>query len=158
MSLNRASVLGYETFECVVALHFPAAMSCPSGMTYMSCGPAHPRTCYSGEGNSVTSASATCVEGCFCRDGYVREGSQCIQPEQCGCEHNGFYYPVSMSRPIFKVKFQCNSVELMLIVYTYQLQWYTYWKYSISELSFKILCWAAVMLKPSQLREKKTSD
>ncbi|XP_075763601.1 IgGFc-binding protein-like [Pelodiscus sinensis] len=36
----------------------------------------------------------TCSEGCFCNDGYLRSGEQCVPPEQCGCEHDGHYYGI----------------------------------------------------------------
>ncbi|XP_077196889.1 IgGFc-binding protein-like [Paroedura picta] len=35
-----------------------------------------------------------CSEGCACDDGHVWDGAQCVRPEQCGCEHDGRYYPV----------------------------------------------------------------
>ncbi|XP_069497528.1 IgGFc-binding protein-like [Ambystoma mexicanum] len=37
---------------------------------------------------------ATCSEGCFCNDGYLRSGDTCVKPEQCGCQHDGRYYNV----------------------------------------------------------------
>nr|XP_023965272.2 IgGFc-binding protein-like [Chrysemys picta bellii] len=36
--------------------------------------------------------SSLCSEGCFCNDGYLRSGDQCVLPEHCGCEHDGHYY------------------------------------------------------------------
>lgn len=36
-----------------------------------------------------------CTEGCQCDPGYVLSGSRCVQREDCGCEHNGLYYPLN---------------------------------------------------------------
>ncbi|CAM4697275.1 unnamed protein product, partial [Caretta caretta] len=36
----------------------------------------------------------TCSEGCFCNDGYLWSGDECVLPEHCGCVHNGYYYKV----------------------------------------------------------------
>lgn len=36
-----------------------------------------------------------CTEGCQCDQGYVLSGSRCVQQEDCGCEHNGLYYPLN---------------------------------------------------------------
>ena len=72
-------------------------------MTYMACGPdptnpTHPQaTCMDIRApvpRMVPSLSG-CVEGCFCKPGYVQEGSKCINVEECGCFYNGSYVPVS---------------------------------------------------------------
>lgn len=36
-----------------------------------------------------------CTEGCQCDTGYVLSGSRCVQPDDCGCEHNNLYYPLN---------------------------------------------------------------
>lgn len=41
-----------------------------------------------------TNCIKTCIEGCVCKDGLVMDGNRCIPPDQCGCEHRGFYYSV----------------------------------------------------------------
>ncbi|XP_053867174.1 IgGFc-binding protein-like [Malaclemys terrapin pileata] len=38
--------------------------------------------------------SSLCSEGCFCNDGYLWSGDQCVLPEHCGCEHDGRYHGV----------------------------------------------------------------
>ncbi|XP_039181565.1 alpha-tectorin-like [Crotalus tigris] len=36
----------------------------------------------------------TCSEGCFCDQGYLRNGDSCIPEQQCGCIYNGLTYKI----------------------------------------------------------------
>lgn len=33
-----------------------------------------------------------CTEGCFCDEGFVLSGDECVPAGECGCEHRGRYY------------------------------------------------------------------
>lgn len=33
-----------------------------------------------------------CTEGCFCDEGFVLSGDECVPAGECGCEHGGRYY------------------------------------------------------------------
>jgi hypothetical protein len=59
---------------------------------------------------AVTGCPATCAdpqapnnckeeptEGCECLPGYVLSGTECVPQNQCGCQRDGEYYPVSLS-------------------------------------------------------------
>jgi hypothetical protein len=37
------------------------------------------------------------TEGCECLPGYVLSGTECVPQNQCGCQRDGEYYPVSLS-------------------------------------------------------------
>ena len=52
------------------------AMQCDYGMVYTACGSPCPQTCRNiGDEPESYCDSATCVEGCFCPDGYVQSGN-----------------------------------------------------------------------------------
>lgn len=55
--------------------------SCPENEEYTSCGTACPPTC---QNKSPQICTDNCVEGCFCKKGYIRQGpgGRCV-PESC---------------------------------------------------------------------------
>ena len=70
-----------------------SAIQCEQGRQYSTCGFECEPSCNDPEG-ILCSDTATCVEGCFCKDGLVADGDKCIDPTKCGCEENGMYYSV----------------------------------------------------------------
>ncbi|XP_074795133.1 IgGFc-binding protein-like [Natator depressus] len=65
-------------------------LTCPPNSHYELCGPSCPASCAH---PAVPSRCRTaCEEGCQCDPGFVRSGTDCVPPEQCGCTHNGRYH------------------------------------------------------------------
>ncbi|NWZ28376.1 FCGBP protein, partial [Asarcornis scutulata] len=64
---------------------------CPRHSHYELCGNACPTTCR-GRASPEGCASAPCTEGCFCDEGFVLSGAECVSASECGCEHRGRYY------------------------------------------------------------------
>ncbi|XP_055085800.1 alpha-tectorin-like, partial [Periophthalmus magnuspinnatus] len=64
-------------------------MVCPAHSHYELCGTDCGRTCAS---SINVTCDRVCSEGCFCDTGFVRSGTECVPEENCGCQHNGFYY------------------------------------------------------------------
>ncbi|CAL8305053.1 alpha-tectorin [Gadus morhua] len=67
------------------------ALSCPEDSHYQVCTSACPSSC-----SDLTSAlycAHPCTEGCQCDPGYILSGSRCVNLDDCGCEHEGLYYP-----------------------------------------------------------------
>ncbi|KAM3868709.1 alpha-tectorin [Diretmus argenteus] len=69
------------------------AFSCPEFSHYQVCTSACPASC--SDLISPLYCAHPCTEGCQCDQGYVLSGSRCVQHEDCGCEHNGLYYPLN---------------------------------------------------------------
>nr|XP_017214054.1 uncharacterized protein si:ch211-39f2.3 isoform X2 [Danio rerio] len=67
------------------------AMACSNNSHYELCGTDCGHTCAS---SIDASCDHTCSEGCFCNDGLVRSGGQCVSVERCGCSYDGFYINV----------------------------------------------------------------
>ncbi|XP_069057200.1 alpha-tectorin-like [Pleurodeles waltl] len=68
------------------------ALACPEHSHYDLCGGLSQATCATSIlGGHCTSA---CSEGCFCNQGYLRSGDDCVPATHCGCEHQGRYYKV----------------------------------------------------------------
>ncbi|XP_039634453.1 alpha-tectorin isoform X5 [Perca fluviatilis] len=67
------------------------AFSCPEFSNYQVCTSACPASC--SDLTSPLYCAHPCTEGCQCDQGYVLSGSRCVKREDCGCEHNGLYYP-----------------------------------------------------------------
>ncbi|XP_069040705.1 alpha-tectorin-like [Lepisosteus oculatus] len=67
----------------------PCEMHCPAHSHYEICGNECGKTC---AGAIDPSCDRTCSEGCFCDEGYFRDGDRCVPREKCGCLYNGFYY------------------------------------------------------------------
>jgi len=84
----------FKLFGCNIS--FPLfysllALSCPENSHYQVCTSACPSSC-----SDLTSAlycAHPCTEGCQCDTGYVLSGSRCVHLDDCGCEHEGLYYP-----------------------------------------------------------------
>lgn len=64
---------------------------CPRHSHYELCGNGCPTTCR-GRASPEGCASAPCTEGCFCDEGFVLSGAECVPASECGCEHRGRYY------------------------------------------------------------------
>ncbi|NXX95018.1 ZAN protein, partial [Centropus bengalensis] len=58
-------------------------MSCPGGSIYKGCGTRCPSTCLNI--SAVDTCSSLPVEGCFCKEGYVLSGDNCVPESSCGC-------------------------------------------------------------------------
>ncbi|KAI4898140.1 hypothetical protein NFI96_015403, partial [Prochilodus magdalenae] len=69
-------------------------LQCEDGLVYEACGPACSAVC-PGSDPSLDSHCSTlsCVEGCFCPHGTVRNGDSCIAPAACPCEWEGSLFP-----------------------------------------------------------------
>uniref|UniRef100_A0A8C4TVU3 VWFD domain-containing protein n=1 Tax=Falco tinnunculus TaxID=100819 RepID=A0A8C4TVU3_FALTI len=65
--------------------------SCPRHSHYELCGSSCPATCR-GPASPGDCASVLCIEGCFCNEGFVLSGDECVPAGECGCEHQGRYY------------------------------------------------------------------
>ncbi|CAD5119519.1 DgyrCDS8121 [Dimorphilus gyrociliatus] len=76
---------------------------CGEGQIYSPCG----NPCQPSCNNTMqqTNCITTCIEGCVCKEGLVMDGNRCIKPDECGCEHDGFYYSVGDR----EVKPQCTE-------------------------------------------------
>ncbi|NXQ39069.1 ZAN protein, partial [Catharus fuscescens] len=71
-------------------------MSCPGGSIYKSCGTRCPSTCLNT--SAADSCSSLPVEGCFCKEGYVLSGDQCVPESNCGCvDENNQYHQLNES-------------------------------------------------------------
>ncbi|NXY48780.1 ZAN protein, partial [Ceuthmochares aereus] len=66
-------------------------MSCPGGSIYKSCGTRCPSTCLNI--SAADSCSSLPVEGCFCKEGYVLSGDNCVPESRCGCVDEKNHYP-----------------------------------------------------------------
>ncbi|XP_041649854.1 IgGFc-binding protein-like [Cheilinus undulatus] len=75
---------------------------CPEHSHYKECGSACPASC----GPEPEVCPEICVEGCFCDEGYVRSGKDCVKKESCGCSHEGKYYQPGQK---FWGDSQCNE-------------------------------------------------
>ncbi|XP_023101598.2 IgGFc-binding protein [Felis catus] len=70
-------------------------LQCPPHSHYKLCGDSCPVSCPS---LSVPDGCVhTCREGCVCDAGFVLSGDTCVPVGQCGCLHEGRYYPLGES-------------------------------------------------------------
>ncbi|KAK7926066.1 hypothetical protein WMY93_008376 [Mugilogobius chulae] len=69
------------------------ALTCPEFSQYQVCTTACPASC--SDLTAPLYCAHPCTEGCQCDPGYVLSGSRCVLREDCGCEHNGLYYPMN---------------------------------------------------------------
>ncbi|KAK3508570.1 hypothetical protein QTP70_032905 [Hemibagrus guttatus] len=67
------------------------SINCAANSHYELCGSDCGHTCTS---STNVTCERTCREGCFCDEGYVRSGGNCVPAEQCGCSYNGFYFQI----------------------------------------------------------------
>ncbi|KAM8985761.1 IgGFc-binding protein-like [Ara ararauna] len=64
--------------------------SCPRHSHYELCGTSCPPAC---RGLApACDPTPSCTEGCFCDQGFVLSGDECVPEAECGCEHRGLYY------------------------------------------------------------------
>ncbi|XP_056652070.1 IgGFc-binding protein [Monodelphis domestica] len=66
--------------------------SCPANSHYELCGDSCPRSCP--DLSAPQGCVSTCREGCVCDAGFVLSGDTCVPVGQCGCLHDGHYYPL----------------------------------------------------------------
>ncbi|XP_071058660.1 alpha-tectorin [Pseudochaenichthys georgianus] len=69
------------------------ALTCRENSNYQVCTSACPASC--SDLTSPLHCVHPCTEGCQCDTGHILSGSRCVQLEDCGCEHNGLYYPLN---------------------------------------------------------------
>ncbi|XP_072020463.1 alpha-tectorin-like [Amphiura filiformis] len=70
------------------------AKQCPEGQHYLTCGSPCPLTCGLTP-DDLSCDHPYCEEGCYCIDeSLYKESDRCIEKENCGCQKDGFYYPV----------------------------------------------------------------
>ncbi|XP_004474079.2 IgGFc-binding protein [Dasypus novemcinctus] len=65
---------------------------CAAHSHYELCGNSCPVSCPSL--SAPEGCEPTCREGCVCDAGFVLSGDTCVPVGQCGCLHNGLYYPL----------------------------------------------------------------
>ncbi|XP_006901006.1 PREDICTED: IgGFc-binding protein [Elephantulus edwardii] len=70
-------------------------LQCPAHSHYELCGNSCPVSCPSL--SAPEGCKPTCHEGCVCDAGFVLSGDTCVPVGQCGCLHNGQYYPLGES-------------------------------------------------------------
>nr|XP_006820914.1 PREDICTED: sushi, von Willebrand factor type A, EGF and pentraxin domain-containing protein 1-like [Saccoglossus kowalevskii] len=69
---------------------------CEDGKEYRTCGTACQNTCVNpnAERECPVYLNNTCVPGCFCTGGKILDGSDCVDPDDCGCLENGISYSI----------------------------------------------------------------
>ncbi|NXW62430.1 FCGBP protein, partial [Eurystomus gularis] len=67
-------------------------LSCPLHSHYELCGPSCPATCQGPAADPVGCSSIPCSEGCFCDQGFLLSGDECVPASECGCHHHGRYH------------------------------------------------------------------
>ncbi|CAK7301082.1 IgGFc-binding protein [Vulpes lagopus] len=70
-------------------------VQCPANSHYKLCGDSCPISCPSL--SAPEGCVQTCREGCVCDAGFVLSGDTCVPVGQCGCLHEGHYYPLGES-------------------------------------------------------------
>ncbi|MED6279053.1 hypothetical protein CHARACLAT_030561, partial [Characodon lateralis] len=69
-------------------------LQCDKGLVYDPCGPTCTLSCPSVQQSPYSHCGVlSCVEGCFCPAGTVRQGDSCIVSTQCPCEWEGSMFP-----------------------------------------------------------------
>ncbi|KAM4651148.1 alpha-tectorin-like [Discoglossus pictus] len=66
------------------------AMVCPKNSIYKLCADICSHSC--SRLTDTARCPRTCAEGCECTDGYLFDGQQCVELENCGCFDKGIYY------------------------------------------------------------------
>ncbi|WAR09836.1 SSPO-like protein [Mya arenaria] len=64
---------------------------CPPNQEFSSCISSCPMTCENMH-DSISCNTTTCVEGCICQPGYVKEGNDCVLKADCPCYHGSKAY------------------------------------------------------------------
>ncbi|XP_055225343.1 IgGFc-binding protein [Gorilla gorilla gorilla] len=67
-------------------------LQCPAHSHYELCGDSCPVSCPSL--SAPEGCESACREGCVCDAGFVLSGDTCVPVGQCGCLHDGRYYPL----------------------------------------------------------------
>uniref|UniRef100_A0A673JYW8 VWFD domain-containing protein n=1 Tax=Sinocyclocheilus rhinocerous TaxID=307959 RepID=A0A673JYW8_9TELE len=67
-------------------------MSCPTHSHYELCSDVCSAACPGL--TAIVQCSKTCAEGCTCDNGYLFDGQQCVEHQQCGCYDQGHTYKV----------------------------------------------------------------
>ncbi|XP_029931628.1 zonadhesin, like [Myripristis murdjan] len=69
----------------------PTPVTCPPNAQYIECGPACIPSCM----EPFFNCTGSCIDGCFCKPGYVFKGRRCVPLEKCGCldDQNNYYEP-----------------------------------------------------------------
>ncbi|XP_016349977.1 IgGFc-binding protein-like [Sinocyclocheilus anshuiensis] len=65
-------------------------MSCPTHSHYELCSDVCSAACPGL--TAIVQCSKTCAEGCTCDNGYLFDGQQCVEHQQCGCYDQGHTY------------------------------------------------------------------
>ncbi|KAK2088434.1 hypothetical protein P7K49_034341 [Saguinus oedipus] len=73
----------------------PTAFQCPVHSHYELCGDSCPVSCPSL--SAPKGCESACREGCVCDAGFVLSGDSCVPVGQCGCLHDGRYYPLGQA-------------------------------------------------------------
>ncbi|XP_072123019.1 alpha-tectorin-like [Mobula birostris] len=71
------------------ATHLRPSIRCPANSHYEACGNECGLDCVFS--SPALHCNESCSEGCFCDPGYIRDGSECVPPDRCGCLHHGVY-------------------------------------------------------------------
>ncbi|WAR09830.1 MUC5B-like protein [Mya arenaria] len=69
----------------------PTTNICKPNQEFSSCISSCPMTCENMH-DSISCNTTTCVEGCICKPGYVKEGNDCVLKADCPCYHGSKAY------------------------------------------------------------------
>ena len=59
---------------------------------------------------NITSCDINSQAACYCAEGYLMSGEECVLPDDCGCEYEGAYYNVSnMGSEFITISFRIFS-------------------------------------------------
>ncbi|KAM4652254.1 LOW QUALITY PROTEIN: IgGFc-binding protein-like [Discoglossus pictus] len=92
---------GIKIKEWRTASFYP--LNCPPNSHYELCGKGCPTTCYNL--SAPVSCVESCVEGCYCDEGFVLSGKKCVPITQCGCVYKDKYYKLGEE---FYIDYQCR--------------------------------------------------
>lgn len=84
---------------------FPSAITCGNGRIYKACGPRYEQTCGSAV-ESNDNSPINCNEGCFCAEGTIQHGGECIRIDDCPCTLRGKTFKAGR-----EVKKDCNKCK-----------------------------------------------
>ncbi|XP_077193119.1 IgGFc-binding protein [Paroedura picta] len=84
------------------------SLPCGQHSHYELCARGCPQTC--GSFYVPTPCLAKCQESCVCDENFVLSGDQCVPLSQCGCNHQGHYYPVGETfYPTCQERCECQA-------------------------------------------------
>ena len=96
--LLSSTIIGAHSVERLLLLYVPLdavtappttpppAPTCTNGKVFHSCGTACPRTCDNHQ-QEFLPCTRQCVIGCFCPEGMVEMGDNCVPPSACPGKH-----------------------------------------------------------------------